>query len=127
MIRRPPRSTRTDTLFPYTTLFRSLRVRGGDFATALEAEIGPWLSSRPDALVVMSGMIGSRQGWREVPYVACPAEPAEIAQGLERVDWGEGEAAAWLVPGLLAESAPGPPAGMGSEESREGTRVAVRV
>src|SRR3546814_1783664 len=27
MIRRPPRSTRTDTLFPYTTLFRSLRDR----------------------------------------------------------------------------------------------------
>src|SRR3546814_11912799 len=26
MIRRPPRSTRTDTLFPYTTLFRSVRV-----------------------------------------------------------------------------------------------------
>src|SRR3546814_18628751 len=26
MIRRPPRSTRTDTLFPYTTLFRSFRV-----------------------------------------------------------------------------------------------------
>src|SRR3546814_20362432 len=25
MLRRPPRSTRTDTLFPYTTLFRSLR------------------------------------------------------------------------------------------------------
>src|SRR3546814_17813976 len=28
MIRRPPRSTRTDTLFPYTTLFRSPRRRG---------------------------------------------------------------------------------------------------
>src|SRR3546814_3215149 len=27
MIRRPPRSTRTDTLFPYTTLFRSLDAR----------------------------------------------------------------------------------------------------
>src|SRR3546814_5043213 len=27
MIRRPPRSTRTDTLFPYTTLFRSLVVK----------------------------------------------------------------------------------------------------
>src|SRR3546814_13950744 len=27
MIRRPPRSTRTDTLFPYTTLFRSIRQR----------------------------------------------------------------------------------------------------
>src|SRR3546814_10446626 len=29
MIRRPPRSTRTDTLFPYTTLFRSPVVRAG--------------------------------------------------------------------------------------------------
>src|SRR3546814_8936018 len=28
MIRRPPRSTRTDTLFPYTTLFRALRGPG---------------------------------------------------------------------------------------------------
>src|SRR3546814_4143957 len=28
MIRRPPRSTRTDTLFPYTTLFRSSHPRG---------------------------------------------------------------------------------------------------
>src|SRR3546814_3760783 len=30
MIRRPPRSTRTDTLFPYTPLFRSGRDFGGD-------------------------------------------------------------------------------------------------
>src|SRR3546814_13147872 len=29
MIRRPPRSTRTDTLFPYTTLFRSTTARQG--------------------------------------------------------------------------------------------------
>src|SRR3546814_8428475 len=29
MIRRPPRSTRTDTLFPYTTLFRSFSLSGG--------------------------------------------------------------------------------------------------
>src|SRR3546814_4643184 len=34
MIRRPPRSTRTDTLFPYTTLFRS-RHAGGDLCPAL--------------------------------------------------------------------------------------------
>src|SRR3546814_1369275 len=32
MIRRPPRSTRTDTLFPYTTLFRSLRIPPGTSA-----------------------------------------------------------------------------------------------
>src|SRR3546814_20632842 len=32
MLRRPPRSTRTDTLFPYTTLFRSLGAAGLDLA-----------------------------------------------------------------------------------------------
>src|SRR3546814_3757498 len=32
MIRRPPRSTRTDTLFPYTTLFRSSPSRGRECA-----------------------------------------------------------------------------------------------
>src|SRR3546814_779378 len=32
MIRRPPRSTRTDTLFPYTTLFRSTVTDAGEFA-----------------------------------------------------------------------------------------------
>src|SRR3546814_5982883 len=36
MIRRPPRSTRTDTLFPYTTLFRS----PGDDAIGLVEELG---------------------------------------------------------------------------------------
>src|SRR3546814_2861373 len=34
MIRRPPRATRTDTLFPYTTLFRSLGVQPGQGRTA---------------------------------------------------------------------------------------------
>src|SRR3546814_14352688 len=35
MIRRPPRSTRTDTLFPYTTLFRSLGHRVDDGTTGV--------------------------------------------------------------------------------------------
>src|SRR3546814_20128581 len=38
MIRRPPRSTRTDTLFPYTTLFRSVGRRSGCVSRALGAE-----------------------------------------------------------------------------------------
>src|SRR3546814_1716148 len=38
MIRRPPRSTRTDTLFPYTTLFRSSRATGA--RRALRANVG---------------------------------------------------------------------------------------
>src|SRR3546814_12953155 len=41
MIRRPPRSTRTDTLFPYTTLFRSsFRVQGGEVATPRDRKAG---------------------------------------------------------------------------------------
>src|SRR3546814_7326808 len=35
MIRRPPRSTRTDTLFPYTTLFRSISDRLGASSEAI--------------------------------------------------------------------------------------------
>src|SRR3546814_14262558 len=41
MIRRPPRSTRTDTLFPYTTLFRSdkLNTIDGDVVEAVIADM----------------------------------------------------------------------------------------
>src|SRR3546814_19626873 len=46
MIRRPPRSTRTDTLFPYTTLFRSQRI--GIFGFDLQpSEEDPTLEVRP--------------------------------------------------------------------------------
>src|SRR3546814_7394056 len=38
MIRQPPRSTRTDTLFPYTTLFRSLYIEGYDEAKQRDSE-----------------------------------------------------------------------------------------
>src|SRR3546814_18659134 len=38
MIRRPPRSTRTDTLFPYTTLFRS---RGAVHEHGVQREMAP--------------------------------------------------------------------------------------
>src|SRR3546814_11717961 len=48
MIRRPPGSTRTDTLFPYTTLFRSEPERraGGDVLRAL---LRHWADAGPDA------------------------------------------------------------------------------
>src|SRR3546814_18821489 len=70
MIRRPPRSTRTDTLFPYTTLFRShmvRRVAGPDAATgksccrsgfSRELLLGPQGSRLPPLL--QGQMPGSR-------------------------------------------------------------------
>src|SRR3546814_14029428 len=61
MIRRPPRSTRTDTLFPYTTLFRSRLTRG---AAAVEGgtpmmlhlgdRLGAWCSASSLLLVFLS-------------------------------------------------------------------------
>src|SRR3546814_18190082 len=54
MIRRPPRSTRTDTLFPYTTLFRSLHCLSScQEATAPIA---------PDAAVIASMRPGKHSG-----------------------------------------------------------------
>src|SRR3546814_16670791 len=50
MIRRPPRSTRTDTLFPYTTLFRSVDILGPQ-AGHLEGD-GARLLCRGDGQVV---------------------------------------------------------------------------
>src|SRR3546814_10199440 len=40
MLRRPPRSTRTDTLFPYTTLFRSI-ANADDVAREISARLSP--------------------------------------------------------------------------------------
>src|SRR3546814_3042096 len=40
MIRRPPRSTRTDTLFPYTTLFRSIAYSPGNDLALIQLEEG---------------------------------------------------------------------------------------
>src|SRR3546814_13086509 len=52
MIRRPPRSTRTDTLFPYTTHFRSLAFglhRAGDHERSRDTVIGRKGKVRPDS------------------------------------------------------------------------------
>src|SRR3546814_8049251 len=56
MIRRPPRSTRTDTLFPYTTLVRSTRTRGEltdaskreEIVVVVDAELGIPIPRRRD-------------------------------------------------------------------------------
>src|SRR3546814_2779866 len=79
MIRRPPRSTRTDTLFPYTTLVRSRgrrTERGPLMATAtVEAPAG-W-SRRPGARV-FSGheSFACRYGWLPKLYEAISDDPA---------------------------------------------------
>lgn len=76
-----------------------LKVPDGDFAAALMATIGDWLALTPRCPVLASGMIGSRQGWREVPYLSCPAGLAEIAGRLAEIAAGD-DTTVRLVPGL---------------------------
>lgn len=80
-----------------------LKVPGGDFAAALEAMAGDWLAAAPAAPILAAGMIGSRQGWQEVPYLPCPAGGREIATALAEVAGPRGRTV-HLVPGLCREA-----------------------
>ena len=86
-----------------------LSVAPGGFPAVLDKHIGSW-GSQP---VLMSGMVGSRQGWREAPYVQCPAGLAEIARHLVQVRDG-----AWIVPGLSFVDESGVPDVMRGEETQ---------
>lgn len=76
-----------------------LKVAGGDFAGALRATVGDWMEAEPEAPVLLSGMIGSRQGWVEVPYCPCPAGIDEIAAAARTLDL-DGRTLTF-IPGLL--------------------------
>jgi 2-dehydro-3-deoxygalactonokinase len=92
-----------------------MQVEGGAFADALEGQIGDWLTAG-DTPVVMSGMIGSRQGWVEAPYANCPTGAEQIAAGMCEVRWGKHRA--WIAPGLSSRDAAGVPDVMRGEETQ---------
>src|SRR3546814_10154262 len=63
MIRRPPRSTRTDTLFPYTTLFRSAVA----FPSTTNDKGGPFVAEEEDSPVEVAAQVEDQAtiaGWR---------------------------------------------------------------
>ena len=72
-----------------------VKVARAGFAKVLLKHIGHW----PTLPVVMAGMVGSRNGWREAPYAECPAGLAEIAAGAVSVDIAAGRTAR-ILPGL---------------------------
>lgn len=74
-----------------------MHVPDGRFAETLREEIGDWLKAG-EKRVLLSGMIGSRQGWKEAPYVPCPAGAAELGAAL--IDIPFDGAKVKLVPGL---------------------------
>jgi 2-dehydro-3-deoxygalactonokinase len=117
-----------------TTRFRAFRIDGdgviaerheaargimsvapGEFPAVLRAAIAPWLADG-ERHVLMSGMVGSRQGWVEAPYLPCPAGPEAIAAALVAVPFDG--ARVLLVPGLSDTDETGVPEVMRGEETQ---------
>jgi 2-dehydro-3-deoxygalactonokinase len=67
-----------------------LTVPPGQFEAVFQEHFGDWMQA-PNALCLISGMAGSRQGWQEAPYCPCPAGFTELGQHL-----------LWLHPGRIA-------------------------
>lgn len=80
-----------------------MAVQGGQFAPALLALCADWLAQTGCPLMA-SGMIGSRQGWREAPYLDAPTSLAQAARQLITVPVmvpdGRAERLLHIAPGL---------------------------
>src|SRR3546814_4119091 len=87
MIRRPPRSTRTDTLFPYTTLFRSLAAKL--LGRVQRAAVGAYRAVRPADRLQMgtgSGFVGV-DGCGQVGHGLRSEEHTSELQSLMRISY----------------------------------------
>jgi 2-dehydro-3-deoxygalactonokinase len=76
-------------------------LRHAQFDDALGALISDWQSKTQAVPILMCGMIGSRQGWREAPYGDCPAELSTLLDTLQPIDTRCGPAL--LVGGLSTQ------------------------
>src|SRR3546814_17776786 len=83
MIRRPPRSTRTDTLFPYTTLFRSF-IDPTNTYIGKDAEIGRDTIIHPNVTIEGSTVVGEgcviRSGTRHSNAVIGRSEERRVGK-----------------------------------------------
>ena len=70
------------------------------FEQAFAAIAGDWVRRWPQLPVVASGMVGSAQGWREAPYVRCPATVKALAEQNTTVASGLGQDIL-IAPGVL--------------------------
>jgi len=87
-----------------------LNVPNGDFAGTFASLFDDWMEPA-GTICLISGMAGSRQGWVEAPYVACPAGPEELQRHLHWIEPGR----IALVPGLSDEQGDVPDVMRGEE------------
>jgi 2-dehydro-3-deoxygalactonokinase len=86
----------------------------GGYAEALISEVGDWIAAG-ERRIVMSGMVGSRQGWKEAPYVRVPAAFDDVAVNVIRIEGHDFDAR--IVPGLMGADESGVPEVMRGEET----------
>ena len=92
-----------------------LSLAQGDFEPVLSALIQPWLHHQVP--VLMAGMVGSRSGWQEVPYLECPLGLDGLATQLHQLDTGL-PIAVYIVPGVKGVGAAGQVDVMRGEETQ---------
>lgn len=92
-----------------------LSVEKKQFATTLQTLLLPWLELHGTLPIVMAGMVGSQQGWHEVPYAPLPCDTYNLLARTLVFDtpWGS---PAWIVPGVSGMSPFGLPDVMRGEE-----------
>ena len=81
-----------------------------------ETYLGERLAAWPRLPIYACGMVGAKQGWREAPYVACPAGLAEIAAACVTISCPYGEVR--IAPGLSCVAGAGTPDVMRGEETQ---------
>jgi len=87
-----------------------------DCAARFAAAVAPWDKAHGILPAILGGMVGSTIGWREVPYLKCPAKPSAIAAAALRFDVdGRGIA---ILPGLTCRGKTGAPDVMRGEETQ---------
>ncbi|MEP9367727.1 2-dehydro-3-deoxygalactonokinase [Xanthobacter sp. VNH20] len=81
-----------------------MAVKDRAFASVLSRVAGPWAAAHGPLPILLSGMIGSRQGWAEAPYVTCPAGLGDLAAGLMALPVEDAALGpVHIVPGLLVD------------------------
>ena len=83
-----------------------MKVPDGDFSGTFSAMTGRWLNDFPDLPILLSGMIGSEQGWAVAPHVPLPARLADLATALLAVPLTD-KKCVYIVPGLKTEDVHG--------------------
>ena len=78
----------------------------GQFQLVLETNIGHWLESKEGVSILMSGMVGSRNGWVEVPYVSYPINTQNLLENLYQIK-SINNGRCWIVPGVSGKSVSG--------------------